>query len=125
MSEIVQVETPEGSLWVRIEERGGPRDTAFGGRYRLDDLPGTLQTVVGNVRSGLRRAAPDEVTLEFGIELAIKAGALVSAVTSAGGKTTLKVSATWRKGGEPDLQLTAAGRPEEPDEANEPDSPVT
>ncbi|WP_405593808.1 hypothetical protein OG741_37735 [Streptomyces sp. NBC_01410] len=125
MSEIVQVETPEGTLWVRIEDRGGPRDTAFGGRFQLDDLPRTLETVVGSVRSGLRKAAPDEVTLEFGIELAIKSGLLVSAVTSAGGKTTLKVSATWRKGGQPALSVTAPDQPEEPEEVNESDSPAT
>jgi Trypsin-co-occurring domain 1 len=125
LSEIVQVETSEGSLWVRIEDRAGPRDTAFGGRYRLDDLPGTLETVVGNVRSGLRKAAPDEVTLEFGIELAIKSGMLVSAVTSAGGKATLKVSATWRKGEEPAFSVAAPDHSEEPEEVNESDSSAT
>ncbi|MFI9774488.1 CU044_2847 family protein [Streptomyces sp. NPDC051956] len=121
MSEIVQAETPDGkTLWVRVEDHDGPRDTAFGDfRYRLGDLPGTLETVVGSVRSGLRRAAPDEVTLEFGIELSIKSGLLVSAVTGAGGKATLKVSATWKNGGEPTLSVAAPDQPEEPEEADE------
>ncbi len=46
----------------------------------------------------VRTAAPDEVTLEFGIEIAVKSGQLVSVVTEAGGKATLKVTVAWRSG---------------------------
>ncbi|MCF4137128.1 hypothetical protein L1856_10450 [Streptomyces sp. Tue 6430] len=82
------------------DEDEGPRDTGFGDRLsrQLGDLPQTLEAVTHGVRSGLRRAAPDEVTLEFGIEIAAKSGQLVSVVTEAGGKATLKVTVTWRKG---------------------------
>ncbi|MFD7879929.1 CU044_2847 family protein [Streptomyces sp. NPDC059766] len=108
MSEIVEVETPGGgTLYVRVEDEGGPRDTSFADiRHRLDDLPQTLDTVVGTVRSGLRRAAPDELTLQFGIELSLKAGLLVSVVTGSGAKATLNVTATWRKTGDPTVSVT-------------------
>ncbi|MER8100739.1 CU044_2847 family protein [Kitasatospora sp. NPDC094016] len=127
MSELVQVVTPEGTFWARIEEQRGPRDVALRRpSYQLDDLASTLQTVVGNVRSGLRAAAPDEFTLEFGIELSVKTGVLVSAVTGVDGKASLKVTATWRKSGE-----TAVPRPpndpaesEESDDPNEPPEPA-
>ncbi|WP_432198360.1 CU044_2847 family protein [Streptomyces sp. bgisy027] len=102
MSDAVQAVMPDGtSIWVRVnDEDEGPRDTGFGDRLsrQLGDLPQTLETVTRSVRSGLRRAAPDEVTLEFGIEIAAKSGQLVSVVTEAGGKATLKVTVTWRKG---------------------------
>ncbi|MEV7936574.1 CU044_2847 family protein [Kitasatospora sp. NPDC088264] len=118
MSELVQVVTPEGTFWARIEEQRGPRDVALRRpSYQLDDLASTLQTVVGNVRSGLRAAAPDEFTLEFGIELSVKTGVLVSAVTGVDGKASLKVTATWRKSGETAL----SGPPNEPEESEESD----
>ncbi|MET4921413.1 CU044_2847 family protein [Streptomyces sp. PSRA5] len=102
MSDAVQAVMPDGtSLWVSVnDDDDGPRDTGFGERLsrQLGDLPQTLETVTNSVRSGLRRAAPDEVTLEFGIEIAAKSGQLVSVVTDAGGKATLKVTVTWRKG---------------------------
>ncbi|MFJ7274838.1 CU044_2847 family protein [Kitasatospora sp. NPDC098663] len=120
MSELVQVVTPEGTFWARIEEQRGPRDVALRRpSYQLDDLASTLQTVVGNVRSGLRAAAPDEFTLEFGIELSVKTGVLVSAVTGVDGKASLKVTATWRKSGETAL----SGPPNDPAESEESDDP--
>ncbi|MFI9360534.1 CU044_2847 family protein [Kitasatospora sp. NPDC053057] len=119
MSEIVQVETPDGgTFWARIEDQEGPRDVALRDlTYRLDDLTDTLHAVVGSVRSGLRAAAPDEFTLEFGIELSIKSGLLVSAVAGSSGKAALKVSATWKK----NEGTTAAVRPqtEEAEETEE------
>ncbi|MGG8410203.1 CU044_2847 family protein [Streptomyces sp. 12297] len=119
MSEIVEVQTPDGgTLWVRVEDEGGPRDTSFTGvRHRLDDLPETLATVVATVRSGLRSAAPDELTLEFGIELSLKSGLLVSVVTASGGKATLKVSATWRRNGDAVASAQSAESAETPEPA--------
>ncbi|MFD3555728.1 CU044_2847 family protein [Streptomyces goshikiensis] len=119
MSEIIQVETPDGgTFWARVEDQGGPRDVAFRDfTYRLDDLTGTLQAVVGSVRSGLRAAAPDEFSVEFGIELSVKSGLLVSAVTGANGKAAIKVSATWKKAEGP--TAAAPQQPEEPEETNE------
>ncbi|MFB7904856.1 CU044_2847 family protein [Kitasatospora sp. NPDC056076] len=117
MSDLVRVETPDGgTFWARVEDEGGPRDVAFRGlTYRLDDLTDTLHAVVGSVRSGLRAAAPDEFTLEFGIELSVKSGLLVSAVAGSSGKASLKVSATWKK----DEGTTATVRPEAEEEETE------
>ncbi|WP_369408184.1 CU044_2847 family protein [Streptomyces chryseus] len=110
---------PNGtSIWVRVnDDDEGPQDTGFGDSVsrQLGDLPTTLETVTQSVRSGLRRAAPDEVTLEFGIEIAVKSGKLVSVVTEAGGKATLKVTATWRKG-EPEVDIAAQAPGKTPEE---------
>ncbi|MCB5167506.1 hypothetical protein LG634_22085 [Streptomyces bambusae] len=117
MSEIVEVQTPDGgTLWVRVEDdgAGGPVDASFGSvKHRLDDLPQTLEAVAGTVRAGLRKAAPDEVTVEFGIELSLKSGLLVSVVTASSGKANLKVSATWRKDGDAAVSVAAAEEAEE------------
>ncbi|MCF2527674.1 CU044_2847 family protein [Yinghuangia soli] len=109
MSDIVEVETPDGAtIWVRIAGAdSGPRDTAFGrSRYRLTDLPQTLRSVVGSVRTGLEAVAPDEVVLEFSIELTVKTGVLVTALAAGSeGAAALKITATWNKsrieGGDP------------------------
>ncbi|MFJ6718685.1 CU044_2847 family protein [Streptomyces sp. NPDC091259] len=122
VSDAVQAVMPDGtSIWVRVnDDDEGPRDTGFGDRLsrQLADLPQTLETITHSVRSGLRRAAPDEVTLEFGIEIAVRSGQLVSVVTEAGGSATLRVTATWRKG-EPEVGLAT----EAPDEAPDGDLP--
>ncbi|GAA1522416.1 hypothetical protein GCM10009730_33030 [Streptomyces albidochromogenes] len=122
MSDAVQAVMPNGtSIWVRVnDDDEGPRDTGFGDSVsrQLGDLPTTLETVTQSVRSGLRRAAPDEVTLEFGIEIAVKSGKLVSVVTEAGGKATLKVTATWRTG-EPEVDIVAQAPGETPEEGSD------
>ncbi|WP_330173131.1 hypothetical protein OG875_05665 [Streptomyces sp. NBC_01498] len=102
MSDAVQAVMPDGTpVWVKVnDEERRPRDTGAGDRLSrsLGDLPKTLEAVTESVSLGLRQAAPDEVTLEFGIEIAVKSGQLVSVVTAAEGKATLKVTVTWRKG---------------------------
>lgn len=119
MSDAVQAVMPDGtSIWVRVnDDDEGPRDTGFGDRLsrQLADLPQTLETITHNVRTGLRRAAPDEVTLEFGIEIAVKSGQLVSVVTEAGGSATLRVTATWRKG-DPEVSVVTEAPGERPEE---------
>lgn len=114
MTDTVQAVMPDGSsMWVRVnDDDEGPRDTGFGDRLgrQLSDLPQTLETLTRSVRSGLRRSSPDEVTLEFGIEIAAKSGQLVSVVTEAGGKATLKVTVTWRKGEPAESTVTEAPR---------------
>lgn len=114
MSDAVQAVMPDGSsIWVRVnDEDEGPRDTGFSDRLgrRLGDLPQTLETLTRSVRSGLRSSSPDEVTLEFGIEIAAKSGQLVSVVTEAGGKATLQVTVTWRKGDPAESTVTETPR---------------
>ncbi|WNO70402.1 CU044_2847 family protein [Streptomyces sp. AM8-1-1] len=117
MSDLVQAMMPDGTaMWVRVtDDEEGPRDTGFGDAVsrRLDDLSGTLDTVTRTVRAGLRNAAPDEVALEFGIEVAAKSGKLVSVLTETGGKATLKVTVTWRKGQPTVTTVTPTGQASE------------
>ncbi|MFP3989603.1 CU044_2847 family protein [Streptomyces sp. E11-3] len=119
MSDAVEAVMPDGtSIWVRVnDDDQGPRDTGFGDRLvqRLGDLPQTLEAVTHSVSAGLRRAAPDEATLEFGIEIAAKSGQLVSVVTEAGGKATLKVTVVWRKG-QPAVSTVRETPGEDPEE---------
>ncbi|MFE2601030.1 CU044_2847 family protein [Streptomyces sp. NPDC059396] len=78
----------------------------------LQDLPSSLQSVMAPVRDTarvvldqLRQAGPDEVEVEFGVDLAAQAGAVI---TRAEANCHLKVRALWRKA-EGDQGTEAAG----------------
>ncbi|MGV9605975.1 CU044_2847 family protein [Streptomyces sp. NPDC003631] len=95
----------EGGGSVLIEaspEAGGP---VKAGRVAqtVQNLPVTLEAALGPVtdtaRSVLRRlreAGPDEVEVEFGVDLAVEAGAVI---TKTGVGCHLKVKMTWRHEG--------------------------
>ncbi|MFC5724808.1 CU044_2847 family protein [Streptomyces gamaensis] len=75
-----------------------------------DGVGDVVRGVVGSVRRGLTGAAPDEVTVEFGIELSAKAGKVVSLLADGEGKASIKVSLTWSERG----THPAAGTPAAP-----------
>lgn len=88
---------PSGSVTAR-----GWNDTSVVDRAQ-HTFEGAVEKVVPAVESVVRRVrsaldAPDEVTVEFGIELNAQAGAILAA---AGTTASLTVSVTWRADGTP------------------------
>lgn len=74
----------------------------------IHDLPGSLQEALGSVTEAaratldqLRKAGPDGITVEFGVDLAVEAGAVI---TKSSANCHLKVTVAWRKNspGHPD-----------------------
>ena len=68
----------------------------------IHDLPGSLQTALGPVTDAarelleqLRKASPGGVEVEFGVDLSIQAGAVI---TKGGAGCHLKVKLTWTNG---------------------------
>lgn len=61
--------------------------------HRLRDL---ITGVAASVRDAAAQAAPDEVSVEFGVEFAVRGGAVVSVLADAESTTVLKVTLTWR-----------------------------
>ncbi|MFD4509916.1 CU044_2847 family protein [Streptomyces sp. NPDC058457] len=64
------------------------------------DLPESLQEALSSVSRAartaldeLRKAAPDEITVEFGVDLAVEAGAVI---TKSSANSHLKVAMTWK-----------------------------
>ncbi|MFJ4203512.1 CU044_2847 family protein [Streptomyces sviceus] len=107
MSQLMQLVMPNGQLmWATVEGRGGPRDSGIGDRVveKLEGFQESLQTVAANVQSALASARPDEVSVEFGLELAAGKTGVVAAVAGVGGKATFKVTLKWGAPGpaEPD-----------------------
>lgn len=112
MSEIAQVMLPSGDLiWVRVqaaapaaagERSAGAADVGLADRIaptvevlRLPGFAETVRGVVTSVRQALDEHRPDFLSVEFGIEIAARAGALLSVLAEVGGTAQVKVTASW------------------------------
>ncbi len=82
----------------------GDDDTAYGMAAdartvmtKFRDVAGSVRERIDEIGDQLKRAssAPDEVTVEFGIELESSSG--VPIIVQGKAKTHLKVTATWKK----------------------------
>ncbi|MGW3209037.1 CU044_2847 family protein [Streptomyces sp. NPDC001135] len=76
---------------------------AVGGRIgdAVSELPETLQGALRSVSRAsraaldeLRKASPDEITVEFGVDLAVEAGAVI---TKSSANSHLRITMTWKR----------------------------
>lgn len=122
MQQLVELAMPDGqTVWALVDGPSGPRDTGLGDRLatRLEGLQESLHAVAANVRDAVAGVRPDEVSVEFGLELAAGRGGVVAALTGVGGKATFKVALKWTSGG-PSAEQPPAEEPAEPDASAEP-----
>jgi hypothetical protein len=101
-SKPIQVELPTGDvIWARVTS-DGPSNVAAGALARLDaaELQRTVRGVAVSLRDALDDLVPDQLEVEFGLELSVKTGKVTSMLAEAGGTATVKVKLTWR-GGDP------------------------
>ncbi|MFF2325344.1 MULTISPECIES: CU044_2847 family protein [unclassified Streptomyces] len=115
---VTRIEMPDGTeVWARIsgaEElvepaADGPSFTDIGAgnmgrraQARVEGLAGVVTSVARSLAEPLRAVRPDEVSVEFGIELTAKAGKVVGLLADGEAKGSIKVTLTWSGG-------TAAG----------------
>ncbi|MFE2286342.1 CU044_2847 family protein [Streptomyces sp. NPDC059443] len=71
----------------------------------IHELPGTLQAALAPVTEAasavldqLRKAGPDAITVEFGVDLAFEAGAVITKSSATG---HLRVTMVWKQTGRP------------------------
>ncbi|WP_327265607.1 hypothetical protein OG444_33335 [Streptomyces sp. NBC_01232] len=107
----------EGGGYVLVEAPDTAEGPVKAGRISdaIHDLPETLQEALGPVTEAarvaldqLRKARPDDITVQFGIDLSVAAGAVI-AKTGAG--CHLTVTMAWR-GGDPGHLRAPYERPE-------------
>ncbi|MFF6951126.1 CU044_2847 family protein [Streptomyces iakyrus] len=93
----VEVRLPGGGfLEVQAAPGGAARDIAdTGGSF--DQAMASLRGVAEATLAVLRDVAPDEATVEFGMNVRAKTGQLVGFLVSADTGADLKVTMTWRK----------------------------
>ncbi|MFJ8648420.1 CU044_2847 family protein [Streptomyces sp. NPDC093546] len=98
MSQPVRLEMPDGQvIWATVAEEGGPSDSGIGERLveRLEGFQQSLRAVAVNTRAAVAGAMPDEVTVEFGLELAAGQDGVVAAVVGGSGKAAFKITLKW------------------------------
>ena len=115
---ITRIELPDGTpVWARIsgseELRRAPAgsglsytDTGFSDfadqvQARVESLQGVVTGVARSLAEPLRAVRPDELSVEFGIELTAKAGKVVGLLADGEAKGAIKVTLTWNGGGPP------------------------
>ncbi|MCX4729538.1 CU044_2847 family protein [Streptomyces sp. NBC_01363] len=114
---ITRIEMPDGTeVWARIsgaEEElarpgSGPSFTDIGAgniadrvQARVESLQGVVTSVARSLAEPLRAVRPDEVSVEFGIELTAKSGKVVGLLADGEAKGSIKVTLTWSGGGPP------------------------
>ena len=62
---------------------------------RLPEFTQTVRGVVTSVRQALDEHRPDSLTVEFGIEIVARAGAVLSVLAEAGANAHITVTASW------------------------------
>jgi hypothetical protein len=101
----------------------GPVDVGAGATLRrlaIDDLRETVEGVTQSVAQALRRVRPDEVSVEFGVELAVKTGKLTSVLAEGSGTASIRLTLTWN--GSDALRASAATADEDDNDGGEPSS---
>jgi hypothetical protein len=87
---------------ILVETAAGPQGPMKAGRLgeAVQELPASLQAALGpvadmarTVLNQLRRAGPAEVEVEFGVDLAVQAGVVI---TRTGAGCHLKVKVLWK-----------------------------
>jgi hypothetical protein len=119
VTRIARIEMPDGTpVWARIsgaeelEEPGGElslTDVGFGERVeaQVESLHSVITSVARSLAAPLRAVRPDEVSVEFGIELTAKAGKVVGLLADGEAKAGITVTLTWN-GAPPDLETDGA-----------------
>ncbi|MFE7569465.1 CU044_2847 family protein [Streptomyces sp. NPDC057539] len=131
---VTRIEMPDGTpVWARIsgaEELRRPSggltyaDTGFADQVqaRVESLQSVVTSVARSLAGPLRAVRPDEVSVEFGIELTAKSGKVVGLLADGEAKGGIKVTLTWNDGGPPaDL---AEPRPTVPPQTAPPPRPT-
>ncbi|MFD4142850.1 CU044_2847 family protein [Streptomyces sp. NPDC058572] len=102
MSQLVQLAMPDGQMiWATVDEDEGPSDSGIGEKVveKLQGFQQSLHAVASNVRTAVADACPNEVSVEFGLELAVGQDGIMAAVAGGGGKAAFKVTLTWNEQG--------------------------
>ncbi|MFD8673748.1 CU044_2847 family protein [Streptomyces seoulensis] len=116
---VARIELPDGTpVWARISGAGEPAyteelsytDTGFHERVEasVESLHSLITGVARSLAGPLSAVRPDEVSVEFGIELTAKAGKVVGLLADGEAKAALTVTLTWN-GGPPERGTAPGG----------------
>ncbi|MET7656831.1 CU044_2847 family protein, partial [Streptomyces sp. NPDC005486] len=120
VTRVARIALPDGTpVWARISGAGelsapsgrlSYSDTGFAERVEagVESLHALVTGVARSLSEPLRAVRPDEVSVEFGIELTAKAGKVVGLLADGEAKAAITVTLTWHNG-PPDLDAPPPG----------------
>jgi hypothetical protein len=97
---VVEVELPNGATTLvrAVEVDGiGATKTALRDKFKFDEVADTLEGITEAIKATLAKVTPDRVSVELGIELALKAGKLTALIVEGEGKGALTVTLEWER----------------------------
>lgn len=103
---VVEVVLPNGAIALvqaRQVDGGGATKTSLG-KLDFDGVIKSLEGITDAVRAAVVRAAPSKVSVELGLELAVKSGVLVGLIVDGESSGSLTITLEWerdRHGGQP------------------------
>lgn len=92
------MQLPTGEvIWARMAV-DGPQNVASGGLQRLDveELSRAIRGLSASLHQAVDSVMPDEVEIEFGLELALRSGKVISVLAEAGATASVKVTLGWK-----------------------------
>lgn len=97
---VVEVELPDGSTALfeaLMVGGGGAHEVGLEDRFGFEHVQATLRGVTGAVTDALAAHRPDELTVEVGLEVAVRAGKLTCLIVGGEGSATMRVAMTWKR----------------------------
>lgn len=100
-SKVVEVQLPNGAVALvqaRQVDGGGATKTGLG-RLDFAGVAAALEGVTEAIRGAVAKAAPSRVSVELGLELAVRSGVLVGLIVDGETAGSLTVTLEWERDG--------------------------
>lgn len=101
---VVEVDLGNGTVALmqvtdaEVEEGEGAEKVGWQDRFDFTDVAETLSGIADALKSAVATAKPHTMTVELGLELAVKSGKLTGMLIEGSGKAALKVTLGWERG---------------------------
>lgn len=99
-SRVVEVTLPNGAtahVQARELDGGGATKTALRDSLDFAGVAATLEGITEAIRGAVAKAAPSRVSVELGLELAVKSGKLVGLIVDGECTGSLTVTLEWER----------------------------
>ena len=90
---VIDVNVP--GVAIEVRELGGAGDVSLLDNLSLEEVGDSIKSIADTLGTAVKAASPNEASVEFGLQVAVKGGKLISLITEASGTATLKVTLKW------------------------------
>ena len=83
-------------FYVDVAERAGVQTVGLEDALSFDGVRKMVEAIALSMTSAWQKVKPDEASVMFGLELAVKSGKLTGILVDGSGTTSLNVTLTWK-----------------------------